>query len=260
MSDSELTHGEYTLQPCRTLDQLAACVDLQRQIWGYAAHEVYPLRLFVTLARAGGNVLAAYTPAREPVAFVASMPGWRGRERYFHSLSLGVLPAHENRGLGRALKLAQRQAAIEAGVSLIEWTYDPLRAKNAFFNIQRLGAIVRRYLPNHYGVVESRLQQGLPSDRVVAEWWLKSARVKRALAGKPPRKLKAKPAAKVSVPVDFGALVKSQPGEALARQAAVREELQQCLVQGLVVTGFAVEDGEGRYLLDPLAATSVRYR
>lgn len=260
MANDSVAQHDYSLRPCRTLEELAACVELQQRIWGYADHEIYPLRLFVTLVRVGGHVFAAYTPAHEPVAFVASMPGWHGRERYFHSLSLGVLPDHENRGLGRALKLAQRQAAIDAGIRCIEWTYDPLRAKNAFFNIQRLGAIVRRYLPNHYGTVQSRLQQGLPSDRLLAEWWIKSARVKRALAGKPPRRLRAKPAARVSVPADFGSLVESQPEEAFARQAAIREELQGCLVQGLVVTGFVIEEGEGRYLLDPLAAAGVPYR
>ena len=189
----------YVIRPCETLDELGACVTLQKQIWGYADHEVYPLRLFVTLTQIGGRVLGAFTAQGELVGFVASMPAWHGRRRYYHSLSMGVLPAHENRGLGRALKLEQRKAALRAGIDSIEWTYDPLRAKNAFFNIQRLGAIARRYLPDHYGRVQSRLQQDLPSDRLVAEWWLKSPRVKRALAGKAPRAAKHKPAAEVSM-------------------------------------------------------------
>ena len=260
MAQKETTHGEYSLRSCRTIEELAACVSLQRQIWGYTPSELYPLRVFVTLTRVGGQVIAAYTPANEPVAFVASMPAWRGRERYYHSLSLGVLPAHENRGLGRALKLAQRQAAIEAGVNSIEWTFDPLRAKNAYLNIERLGAVVRRYLPNHYGAVDSQLQQGLPSDRLVAEWWIKSVRAKRALAGKRPRKVRAAPAAEVSIPVDFAALAKSQPEEAHLRQAAVRLELQQCFVQGLAVTGFELEKDQGRYLLDPLDQAGVPRR
>lgn len=260
MVQKETTHGEYDLRPCRSIEELAACITLQRQIWGYAPNEVYPLRFFVTLTRVGGHVIAAYTPANEPVAFVASMPAWHGRERYYHSLSLGVLPAHENRGLGRALKLAQRQAAIEAGIGSIEWTFDPLRAKNAFLNIERLGAVARRYLPNHYGAVDSQLQQGLPSDRLVAEWWIKSARVKRTLAGKRPRKMRAAPAADVTIPADFTSLVRSQPEVARSRQDAVRVELQQCFLQGLVVTGFELEENQGRYLLDPLDKAGVPRR
>ena len=121
----------YVIRPCETLDELGACVTLQKQIWGYADQEVYPLRLFVTLTQIGGRVLGAFTAQGELVGFVASMPAWHGRRRYYHSLSMGVLPAHENRGLGRALKLEQRKAALRAGIDSIEWTYDPLRAKNA---------------------------------------------------------------------------------------------------------------------------------
>ena len=244
----------YVIRPCETLDELGACVTLQKQIWGYADQEVYPLRLFVTLTQIGGRVLGAFTAQGELVGFVASMPAWHGRRRYYHSLSMGVLPAHENRGLGRALKLEQRKAALRAGIDSIEWTYDPLRAKNAFFNIERLGAIARRYLPDHYGRVQSRLQQDLPSDRLVAEWWLKSPRVKRALAGKAPRAAKHKPAAEVSIPTDFSSLVQVSPAEARALQLAVREQLQHHLAHKLVITAFAAEGGTGRYFLDPARA------
>jgi len=142
---------DYIIQACESLSELGACVALQQRIWGYAEHEIYPLRLFITLTKIGGQVLGAFTADDELVGFVASMPAWHGRRRYYHSLSLGVLPAHENRGLGRALKLEQRKAALRAGIDSIEWTYDPLRAKNAFFNIERLGAVARRYSPLRSG-------------------------------------------------------------------------------------------------------------
>ena len=250
----------YVIRPCETLDELGACVTLQKQIWGYADHEVYPLRLFVTLTQIGGRVLGAFTAQGELVGFVASMPAWHGRRRYYHSLSMGVLPAHENRGLGRALKLEQRKAALRAGIDSIEWTYDPLRAKNAFFNIQRLGAIARRYLPDHYGRVQSRLQQDLPSDRLVAEWWLKSPRVKRALAGKSPRQPTGKPAAVVAVPADFTLIAKTRPAEARRLQLSVREQLQRHFARKLVITAFALEGRMGRYVLDPARAAGLGAR
>ena len=251
---------DYVIRACEGLGELGACVALQKQIWGYAEHDVYPLRLFVTLSQIGGHVLGAFTAKGELVGFVASMPAWRGRRRYYHSLSLGVLPAHENRGLGRALKLEQRKAALRAGIDSIEWTYDPLRAKNAFFNIERLGAVARRYSPDHYGQVQSRLQQGLPSDRLVAEWWLKSPRVKRALGGKSLRRTTRKPAAEVAVPADFTALAETQPAEARQLQLAVREQLQGRFARKLVITGFALEGGAGRYLLDPARAAGLAGR
>jgi predicted GNAT superfamily acetyltransferase len=240
---------KYTIRPCQKLEELAAIVKVQRQIWGYAEHEVYPLRLFVTLQRIGGQVLGAFTPQGSLVGFVASLPAWRGVQRYYCSLSLGVLRAHENQGLGRALKMAQRRAALGVGIDLIEWTFDPLRAKNAYLNIVRLGAIARRYQPDYYGQVESRLQGGLPSDRLIVEWRLGSTRVKRALAGKSPRRSQDKPAV-VEIPTNIDQLVRLNPQEARQRQLAVRRQLQELFAQNLAITGFEYGVKSARYLLD----------
>lgn len=250
----------YTIRRCRSLEELAAFVNLQKTIWGYTDHELYPLRLFRNLDRIGGHTLGAFSSEGRLVGFVASMPAWRGRRWYYHSLSLGVLPQHENRGLGRSLKLAQRRAALKAGIELIEWTFDPLRAKNAFFNIVRLGAIARRYLPDYYGSVESHLQQGLPSDRLVAEWWLNSPRVRRALNAKGRRATTASPAAEVPIPTDFHSLAESEPALARARQRAVRQQLRRCFARKLVITGFAREGRVSRYLLDPALAVGSLFR
>jgi len=239
------------VRPCETLEELAACIDLQKQIWGYPEAEVYPLRLFVNLTKIGGNVLGAFAPEGRQVGFVASMPAWRGRRRYYHSLSLGVAAEHENRGVGKTLKRAQRDEAIRRGLSRIEWTFDPLKAKNAFFNIERLGVIVRRYLPDYYGPVESRLQQGLPSDRLVAEWWLQSPRVIRALSGERPRVEGKEPAAQVSWTGDIGELAETNPERARDVQLALRQRLQDCFRDKLAITGFLRDERENRYLLDP---------
>jgi len=240
----------YSVKPCHKHEEFAACVSLQKQIWGYADHEVYPLRLFINLAKIGGHVLGAFTPEGQVVGFVASMPAWHGRRRYFHSLSLGVMPEHENRGLGKALKLAQREDAIRRGLNCIEWTFDPLKAKNAFFNIERLGAIARRYLTDHYGPVESRLQQGLPTDRLIAEWWLESPRVIRKITGKAEHSENKNIAAEVSWVSNVGQLAESNPGRARAVQLAVREQFQKYFADHLVITGFVKGEYENRYLLN----------
>jgi predicted GNAT superfamily acetyltransferase len=110
-----------------------------------------------------------------------ALPGYRDGKPYLHSHMLAVLPEYRNVGLGRRLKLAQRDDALARGFDLMEWTFDPLEIKNAHLNIARLGAIARRYMRNIYGPSTSPLQGGLPTDRLVVEWWLRSERVRRAL-------------------------------------------------------------------------------
>ncbi len=95
-----------------------------------------------------------------------------------HSHMMGVLPEYQNQGIGHALKMRQKEDALARGIDLIEWTFDPLDMKNAYFNVERLGAIVRRYVRNQYGVSSSMLHGGLPTDRCVAEWWIAKDRVK----------------------------------------------------------------------------------
>src|SRR5215472_16481224 len=98
----------YTIRVCETVEELADCVLLQKEIWGYPDHEIYPARMFLNIARTGGHVLGAFAENCSMAGFVVSVPAWRKGHRYFHSLLLGVLPAHENQGLGRLLKIAQR--------------------------------------------------------------------------------------------------------------------------------------------------------
>lgn len=240
----------YAIRPCETVEEFAGCVALQKKIWGYPDREIYPARMFLNITRTGGQVLGAFTDKGAMAAFVVSVPGWRKEHRYFYSLLLGVLPEHENQGLGRMLKIAQRKAALRAGIEYIEWTYDPLRAKNAYFNIVRLGAIVRRYCPDYYGPVLSKLQRRLPSDRLIAEWPLKSARVRKALAGKKPRPAKEVPLAEVAIPLDLDVLVSRNSARAREWQASVRARLQDCFARKLAITGFERTETEARYLLD----------
>jgi len=242
----------YTIRPCHMIEEFASCVVLQRRIWGYKDIEIYPLRMFVNVSKIGGHVLGAFTPKGPMAGFLVSIPAWRKDQRFFHSLMLCVLPDHQNQGVGRMLKLAQRRAALRAGIDYIEWTFDPLRAKNAYFNIVRLGAVVRRYCPDYYGLVQSKLQRRLPSDRLIAEWYLKSPRVKRAISGKNPRTVRKTAAAEVAIPLNLDSLIARTSARAREWQSYVRARLQDCFSRKLAITGFEKTDAEAWYLLDRL--------
>ena len=166
------------------LSEFGEVLNLQKVIWGFSDIELLPLRFLVVVSKIGGHVFGAYDGA-EMVGFCFALPGVKdGGLPYLHSHMLGVLPPYHNAGIGRRLKLRQREDALVRGIELIEWTFDPLELKNAFFNVERLGAIVRRYSENQYGVTASPLHGGLPTDRCIAEWWINSPRVQAALAGK----------------------------------------------------------------------------
>lgn len=242
----------YTIHACETVEEFAGCVLLQKEIWGYPDPEIYPARMFLNITRTGGHVLGAFTDDGSMAGFVVSVPAWRKEHRYFYSLLLGVLPKHENQGLGRLLKIAQRKAALRAGIEYIEWTFDPLRAKNAYFNIIRLGAIMRRYCPDYYGPIPGKLQRELPSDRLIAEWPLKSDRVRKALAGKKLRPARKAASAIVAIPPDLDFFVSRKSACAREWQASIRAQLQNCFARGLVVTGFETAEDEARYILNRL--------
>src|SRR4029077_12559742 len=160
-------------------------VRLQQEIWGFKDVELLPLRLFVVATKIGGQAFGAFDGKRM-VGFCLSIPGLKsGAKSYLHSHMLGVLPGYRDSGVGRSLKLAQRDDARGRGIDLIEWTFDPLEIKNAYFNMERLGAVVRRYVRNQYGTTTSPLHGGLPTDRCVAEWWIGTPRVKAIVDGAP---------------------------------------------------------------------------
>lgn len=181
-----MTGDNIQLRNCTELDEYRACVALQKEVWGFADNELVPLRIFSLAPKIGGQVIGAWD-GETLVGFAFSIPGSRNRQTYLHSHMLGVKGAYRNIGLGRRLKLFQREDAIARGYDLMEWTFDPLEIKNAYFNLTRLGAIARRYNINQYGITSSPLQGFLPTDRLVAEWWLTSKRVQTLLAtGKSP--------------------------------------------------------------------------
>jgi predicted GNAT superfamily acetyltransferase len=231
------------------LEEFAAVVRLQREIWGYDDVELLPQRLFVVADKIGGQVLGAFDGVKM-VAFCLGIPGLKaGGKYYIHSHMLGVLPDYRNTGVGRRLKLEQRLWAINRDVELIEWTFDPLQIKNAFFNIERLGVIVRRYVHNQYGTSSSVLHGGLPTDRLVPEWWIRSPRVEAVIAGhsftRPPTE------ARIAIPSNISAIIETDPAQALQIQQDIAGQFDQHFHAGLAVTGFEKTENSGTYLLGP---------
>jgi predicted GNAT superfamily acetyltransferase len=231
------------------LDEMRACVDLQKEVWNFADADLVPLRMFVVAEKVGGQVIGAFAD-NVMVGFALSIPGVRGGHSYLHSHMLAVHQQHQNAGVGRRIKLFQRDDALARGFELIEWTFDPLEIKNAYLNIEKLGAIARRYTADQYGITSSPLQGGLPTDRLVAEWWLKSKRVETLLqAGK---KGRAETLARISVPAQIYDWKASPATRSLARevQDRNREQFVKAFADGMAVLGFErYLQGNGKFLL-----------
>jgi predicted GNAT superfamily acetyltransferase len=223
-------------------------LNLQKVIWGFADVELLPLRFFVVASKIGGHVFGAYD-GTEMVGFCFAIPGVKpGGRPYLHSHMLGVLADYNNAGIGRRLKLRQRDDALARGIELVEWTFDPMELKNAFFNIERLGAIVRRYSENQYGVTASPLHGGLPTDRCIAEWWINSPRVHSVLAGQP---LAHGEVERIAYPADIARIRAGERDRAREIQQATGEKFLHAFSRGLAVTGFERTETEGVYLLEP---------
>jgi predicted GNAT superfamily acetyltransferase len=228
--------------------ELQEAVRLQKEIWGFAEIELLPVRLFVVATKVGGQVFGAFDGA-QMIAFLLAIPGIKqGGGSYLHSHMMGVLPEYRNKGVGRLLKLRQREEAIERGVQVVEWTFDPLELKNAFFNIERLGAIVRRYVLNQYGTTTSRLHGGLPTDRCVAEWHVSTHRVEQILAGERPQEIVE---ARIDVPQAIADWRVDDPQLAREVQERISEQFLEHFRSGLAVVGFERGETTGTYLLGP---------
>ena len=164
---------------------------------------------------------------------------------------MAVAKAYQNQGVGARLKWAQRERALAEGVGFIKWTWDPMQARNAYFNICRLGVVVRAYAVNFYGTDYSTTggaeTPGIDSDRLFGDWELRSAKV-AALAARGNVNETTAPAAAVEIPADWSRLIREDPEAARQEQLRVREEFRQALASGLVCAGFARDPSRPRYL------------
>ena len=247
-SGSAMAPGAIAVRKCEALDEFNACVALQREIWGEADLEVEPATLFVVAAHSGGQVLGAFDGGRL-VGYTLALVGLLEGTPYLHSHMTGVLADYRDRGVGRMLKLYQREEALGRGIRLIQWTFDPLELRNAHFNLNRLGVICRKYLPNLYGVTSSPLHRGLPTDRLLAEWRLDSARVMAATRDLPVDVSGAP--AKILLPPALDEWKRTGSRELLGLQARVREEFTRWFAKGYAAVGAGRTEAGTEYLLAP---------
>ncbi len=263
-----------------SLEDLRQVVELEKAVWGYTdAEDVVPVPVLVVTVKRGGILVGAFEETGRMVGFVYSLPAIKQGRITHWSHMLGVLESHRHQGIGLALKLEQRRRALEMGLELVEWTFDPLQAANAHLNFAKLGVVAREYAENLYGESSSRLHRGTPTDRLIVEWWIATPRVARRTRGEagavPPLDRFAAVAANatrpagrwrecaridleldaasivVEIPTGFTELQHAAPDLALSWRLATRRLFQTYLGRGYQVVEFYLDrpGGCGRYLL-----------
>lgn len=248
------------------MEEFQRCVELQKEIWGEEDLEVEPATLFVIASETGGQVLGAFDGQRL-VGFTLAIVGWLEGRVFLHSHMTGVLQEYRDRGVGRALKLFQREEALGRGIRVIVWTFDPLETRNGHFNLNRLGAISRKYLPNLYGVTTSPLHWGLPTDRLWVEWHLDSARVvaavKEIASGEWPfeaqgkhfvsqgKQVAGEGPATISIPGQIEEWKRNDIRTLAVEQARIREEFTKWFAKGYAALGVRKTEAGSAYVLAP---------
>ena len=240
---------EIVVRHCHGLHEFELCIQVERDVWQSSEVDVVPIPLFVVASEIGGQVLGAFDGGKL-VGFTLAVVGWRNRKPFLHSHMTAVLDGYRDRKIGQRLKLFQRMDALARGIQLIEWTFDPLVTKNAYFNFMRLGAIARRYLPNVYGITTSPLHSSLPTDRLVAEWHLRSRRVVQTLERKQKHEPAMQKAVRITIPRSIEELKTSNPATAIRIQSAIREKFTKYFAKGYVATRAIQGDDGMDYILE----------
>jgi len=257
-----LSPGKVEIRHCDTLAEYEQCLRLERVTWGEAT--LVPTAIFVVAKETGGQILGAFV-GKELVGFTLALAGIHDGRLFLHSHMTAVVEAYRDQGVGRSLKFFQRQDALSRGISLVEWTFDPLELKNAHFNFMRLGAIARRLIPDCYGITGSPLHAGMPTDRLVAEWWLDSPRVNALLASKGSGAQAAGgtagyilpvDAVKIAAPSNIGELRFVNREAAQRIQSDVRAQFENWFAKDYVVTAITIGDASAEFILQPASSVA----
>lgn len=266
------------IRDLRGLDDYRAVVALEQEIWGYTdLADVITVPVFIITVKRGGILIGAFDESERMVGFAYSLVGVKDGHPTQWSHMMGVVAGYRGSGLGRQLKLAQRERALAGGFELMEWTFDPLQATNAHLNFARLGVTCDEYVRNLYGDSTSALHQGTPTDRFVVQWRLRDAHVERRIhkqesdlhvraieaaeapainetldAGQWRRPGAADlsldgPRLWVEIPLQFTEMQQGAPELALAWRLHTRDIFETYLARGYRVVDFEI--GRQRYLL-----------
>jgi predicted GNAT superfamily acetyltransferase len=245
--------ADVTIRECVSTDDFKQCIELERAVWRDDDIGIMPIRLYMISKACNAPTIGAFDETGRLVGFVHTSLALVGRNAVYHSHLAAVLEDLRHKDIGARMKLAQRQRAIEVGIPLIIWTFDPLQSRNAHLNINKLGAIIRRYEVNYYGEDLSSVfgSTGIPSDRVFAEWWVQSPHVESVLAGNRPAVAEGAPSA--TVPDSIDAVSIRSREDHLDWRLRSRAEFQREFNRGLIVKSFERnrERGTSRYLFSP---------
>ncbi len=226
-----------TIRKLAGLAELRRSEDLQRAVWG-KDDPADNADLMLAIQAEGGLVAGAFD-GEEMLGFLFAFPS--ATPGVQHSHRLAVLPRARGLRLGLRLKWFQRDWCLARGITLVRWTYDPLRAVNAGLNVAALGGVSTTYLPDYYGEMPG-INAGLPSDRVMLDWHLDSPGVTARAAGR----AAPTPAVRrrLAIPRDLDGLLRQAPAQALAARMDLRADLTQAFAEGLAIIGFDTEKAE----------------
>ncbi|MFL5616456.1 MAG: hypothetical protein ACJ796_22505 [Gemmatimonadaceae bacterium] len=263
--------SDIDIRPLRTLDELRACVTLQRETWGDEFTDVVPTSILKVSQRIGGVAAGAFDHTGKLLGFVYGLTGVQDGRIVHWSDMLAVRPEARNFGLGRRLKEFQRKAVQKLGGVVIYWTYDPLVARNAHLNFNIFGVRAAEYVEDMYGETESPLHQGIGTDRFIVAWPVADGDMKQRLdethAAGSNTTFREAPilnagnasqiasitgdVARVEVPPDINSLQHSDRDEAIRWRHSTRAAFRRALDAGLTVQGFVIDDcaKRGYYLL-----------
>lgn len=240
------------IRECTTFEELSDCVQLQRDVFALPEIELSPVRHLIVTKNAGGFSLGAFAEGKL-IGFVLSVPAFLYGEKAYYSHMTAVLQDFQSYGVGAKLKWAQRERALADGVKFIKWTFQAVQSRNAFFNLEKLGAIVKHYEANFYGTDYSTSHElegkiGLDSDRVFAEWHLESPKVKALAKGE--KYIETAEAKRtIEIPNNWSDLVKNDLTQAIAEQNRIKNEFQTAFAEGLICKSFLRDEAHPRYLL-----------
>ncbi len=244
--------SEIEIREVTAIEEYDACIRLQREVFGLPDLEISPRRHLIVSSQAGGWTLGAFIEEKL-VGFVHHLAAVRGDEIFGYSHMMAVAAEYQNQRIGARLKWAQRARALSEGRDFIKWTFEPTRARNAYFNLNRLGVVVREYGVNFYATdsgtnpaEKAAGVSGMDSDRVFASWNLRSPRVEALAAGT--EYSLPHPDRTIEIPADYSALLKTDPAAGKREVLRVREEFLKALGDGLVCRAFERDAAQPRYL------------
>ena len=240
--------SDIVVRPLHSLPEFHRCVQIAREVWADSELDVEPHVTYVIADHTGGQVLGAFD-GDLMVGFTKAFIGLHGVSPYLHSHMTGVLPSHRDRRVGRHLTLFQRENALRRNIRLVEWTFDPLETKNAHFNINRLGAISRKYIPDFYGITTSPLHRNMPTDRLLVEWHLETKRVVAAINELTPEPRDCP--AHIHLPAELEDWKSSDPDKVIEVQSRIREGFTSWFSKGYAVLGVRSTRSGVDYCLAP---------